>query len=525
MSAQEFFDKPFDKPNEARQTDENTGGLPPRPEVRGSFWSRCHDRWALVAFLTSFTVYLFLSIYCLYKVGTDYDNVTDIDVPGDWQASSSGTTSSSGEIDYGEAFTKETGYLFALASAVAVGLSFGLLFFVRYFPTVTIIMGPLISLLYMIGATVGCIYLKVWGEAAISAASAAFIVLCVFLFKSRYRLARDLLDTANMAAKAHWSVFWTVIIGTLVQGLSSLWNIATFISVFLVFEPWHQGCDDGDYCSAGMTWALLIFVIIEYMWISGVISSVTLTVMAGGPYAHWWYGTDLDTRSESIWALKRAAGTSLGSIAFGSLLVTAVEVLHFLVKLITGQYFGEEGKGICACCCGCLLRLMEYLLETFNKYVYIRIGVDRFEIDFKQGGKEIWRLVKKGKKVNRKGISALLSDNIVGKALHMTCMGNAVLCAGLTYLYMAVVDGSLKVDEWWNWLILLYSFILALNIGLTLTSALEAGVSTIFVCLDKDPDYLKQRNPRFYDDLCAHPSYYSIVMPEADQPLQPREKA
>ncbi|ODN87132.1 hypothetical protein L198_07134 [Cryptococcus wingfieldii CBS 7118] len=234
-------------------------------------------------------------------------------------------------------------------------------------------MGPLISLLYMIGATVGCIYLKIWSEAAICAASAVFIVLCVFIFKSRYRLARDLLDTANQAAQAHWSVFWTVLIGTLVQGLSSLWNIATFISVFLVFEPWHQGCDDGDYCSAGMTWVLLIFVIIEYMWISGVISNVTLTVMAGGPYA--------------------------------------------------------------------------------------------------------------------------------------------------------LVDGSLKVDEWWNWLILLYSFILALNIGLALTSALEAGVTTIFVCLDKDPDYLKQRNPRFYDDLCAHPSYYSIVMPEANQPLQPREKA
>ncbi|ODO04915.1 hypothetical protein I350_05525 [Cryptococcus amylolentus CBS 6273] len=395
MSAQEFFEKPFDKPNEARQTDEKTGGLPPKPEVRGSFWSRCHDRWALVAFLTSFTVYLVLSVYCLYKVGTDYDDVTDIDVPGDWQESSSGTTSSSGGVDYGEAFTKETGYVFALASAVAFGLSFGLLFFVRYFPTVTIIIGPVISLLYMIGATVGCIYLKIWGEAAICAATAALIVLCLFMFMSRYRLARDLLDTANQAAKAHWSVFWTVLIGTLIQGLSSLWNIATFISVFLVFEPWHQGqyitqsgsdphvflcvdrhdagCDDGDYCSAGMTWVLLTFVIIEYMWISGVISNVTLIVMAGGPYA--------------------------------------------------------------------------------------------------------------------------------------------------------LVDGSLKVDEWWNWLILLYSFILALNIGLALTSALEAGVTTIFVCLDKDPDYLKQRNPRFYDDLCAHPDYYSIVMPEANRPLQPRERA
>lgn len=95
-------------------------------------------------------------------------------------------------------------------------------------------------------------------------------------------------------------------------------------------------------------------------------------------------------------------------------------------------------------------------------------------------------------------------------------------------------------------LILLYSFILALNIGLSLTSALvccvlhaqmkskvpllmfapsqEAGVSTIFVCLDKDPEYLKDRNPRFYQDLACHPTYFQAVMPEATKPLSPNEK-
>ncbi|WVQ77406.1 hypothetical protein IAR50_007091 [Cryptococcus sp. DSM 104548] len=519
MSAKERLDdKSFDK-----QKVDNAGGLPPRPEVFGSFWSRCHDRWALVAFLSSFTLYTVLSLYCLYMLATNYEDLTDIDVPGDWTSSSSRRKRADSSVDYSEAFNKETGYVFALSSAVAIGLSFALLFFVRYFPTVTILLGPAFSLLYMLAATVGSIYLKIWCEAALSAGCTVIIVLSVFLFKSRYQLARDLLDTANQAAKAHWSVFWTVLVGVLVQGLSSLWNIATFISVFLVFEPWSKECDDGAFCSASLTWILLIFVVIEYIWISGVISNVTLSVMAGGPYAHWWYGTDLDTRSESLWALKRAAGTSLGSIAFGSFLVTMVEVLHFLVKLLSGS-FGDE-RGICACCCGCIMRMLESLLETFNKYVYVRIGVERFEIGFKQGGKEVWRLVKKGKNYKKKGISALVNDNIVGTALHMTCLGNAVLCAALTYLFMSAVDGSMKIDDWWSWLILLYSFILALSIGLALTSALEAGVTTIFVCLDKDPGYLKERNPRFYDDLCAHPTYYEVVMPEADGPLPPREKA
>lgn len=35
-----------------------------------------------------------------------------------------------------------------------------------------------------------------------------------------------------------------------------------------------------------------------------------------------------------------------------------------------------------------------------------------------------------------KAIAALVNDSVVGLALHVSCVGNAVLCAGLSYLYM-----------------------------------------------------------------------------------------
>lgn len=80
----------------------------------------------------------------------------------------------------------------------------------------------------------------------------------LFLLKNHYRLARDILDTANKAAKAHWSVFWTVLIGqttvghekaakltdsqgSIIQCVNAIWNVFTFTAVFLRFEPWHKG--------------------------------------------------------------------------------------------------------------------------------------------------------------------------------------------------------------------------------------------------------------------------------------------
>lgn len=34
-----------------------------------------------------------------------------------------------------------------------------------------------------------------------------------------------------------------------------------------------------------------------------------------------------------------------------------------------------------------------------------------------------------------KGIAALINDNVVGMALHVSCIGNAVLCARFSYMY------------------------------------------------------------------------------------------
>lgn len=72
-----------------------------------SFWARCHDRWALVSFLVSSVIYLVLSIYCLYCMATDYDDLSDIDVPGNWTVTTSEVKRvKRTEIDFDQAFNK-----------------------------------------------------------------------------------------------------------------------------------------------------------------------------------------------------------------------------------------------------------------------------------------------------------------------------------------------------------------------------------------------------------------------------------
>lgn len=83
------------------------GGDRERVADGNRFWARCHDRWALVSFLVSSVIYLVLSIYCLYCMATDYDDLSDIDVPGNWTVTTSEVKRvKRTEIDFDQAFNK-----------------------------------------------------------------------------------------------------------------------------------------------------------------------------------------------------------------------------------------------------------------------------------------------------------------------------------------------------------------------------------------------------------------------------------
>ncbi|OCF31147.1 hypothetical protein I316_07114 [Kwoniella heveanensis BCC8398] len=249
--------------------------------------------------------------------------------------------------------------------------------------------------------------------------------------------------------------------------------------------------------------------------------------MAGGPYAQWWMGKDRSDRSETWWAFKKAVSTSLGSVAFGSLLVTAIEVFAFIARggvRVAEEALIRKDDIYPNTQCSWLLHWIEKMVEYFNKYVYIKIGVEEFTLGYWPAARETLRFFCGKNRKNRTGLTAILGDSIVGLAMHTMCIANALLAAALTWVYSTMVDGTAKVDDWWDWLILLYSFILALNVGLVLTSALEAGVSTIIVCLDDSPEHLKQRNPEFYRHLTTNKhfeNYRSLLSERPDNSKAP----
>ena len=107
-------------------------------------------------------------------------------------------------------------------------------------------------------------------------------------------------------------------------------------------------------------------------------------------------------------AFIRSTTLSLGSIAFGSLIVTILELIRLILQVVQQQEAaqGDMVGQIIACCAVCCISCITSLVEWFNKYAYIEISL--YGKAYIPAAKDTWRLMKD------RGIDALINDSLVG---------------------------------------------------------------------------------------------------------------
>jgi len=106
----------------------------------------------------------------------------------------------------------------------------------------------------------------------------------------------------------------------------------------------------------------------------------TIHVAIAGVVSTWWFAPQ-DANSFCSLAIKdsfvRATTTSFGSICFGSLLVAIVETLKALVENVRQDSERDGCEAFLLCIVDCLLGCLEDMLEYFNKFAYIYVGMVR----------------------------------------------------------------------------------------------------------------------------------------------------
>ena len=102
--------------------------------------------------------------------------------------------------------------------------------------------------------------------------------------------------------------------------------------------------------------------------------------------------------------------TSFGSICFGSLLVALIQALRSLAN--EAQQNGDSG--ILGCIAECILACLQSIVEYFNKWAFIYVGL--YGYSYMEAGKNVFNLFK------NRGWDAIVADDLIGNVLFLVSL-------------------------------------------------------------------------------------------------------
>lgn len=388
-----------------------------------------------------------------------------------------------------------TVYLLLLVTAAGLLLSVGYLMLTRAFTHAIMHITLVLSIVANIAI---CAYYWVIGyfsAAIIFTLIALLSVFAYFGFRSRIPLASLLLQVTMDISSNHLSVYFVGFTALVLQAALSVWFTFTAIAIYAKWTPGNPSCGDTS-CSSGKVAGLLFYAVFSFLWTSQVIGNVSLATLAGGPYGCWYYFgpryTGAMPKRPTLNSFFRASTFSLGSIAFGSLIVTILEVVRLMLNAArnNANQQGNAVEACLACCAECFIGFLESLVEYFNRYAYIEIAL--YGKPYIKAAKDTFRLFRD------RGIDALVNDSLVGMTLIFGAYLVGLFCSLFAYLYLRFTHPPYNAEGQYTAPVVLFAFAIGLQCSLTLSSTIEAGVSTIFVGLAEDPYVLSERAPQLF---------------------------
>jgi hypothetical protein len=181
----------------------------------------------------------------------------------------------------------------------------------------------------------------------------------------------------------------------------------------------------------------------------------------------------------------RSLTTSFGSICLGSLIVAIIQAVKELIHSLR-----ENGDSFIECCAECLLGLLQSLVEYFNKWAYVYVGL--YGMSFMEAGSSVMTLFR------NRGWTAIVADMMVDTVLMMVSFGVGAitsLSAVLLGAALSVGDSSILV------IAAVLGFILGYGISATLFSVVSSAVNTVIVCYAEAPNEFQANHPKLSDQM------------------------
>jgi len=212
-------------------------------------------------------------------------------------------------------------------------------------------------------------------------------------------------------------------------------------------------------------------------------------VTVAGIVGTWWF-SPAESKGCCTGAVRdsfiRTLTTSFGSICFGSLLVAILRTLREMANYARTQ---DDG-GFLLCVVECILGCLESLLEYFNKWAFVYVGL--YGYGYIEAGKNVITLFR------NRGWEAIIADDLVDTLLLMVsllvgaitgCVGIAIQAAASDWFDGENVPGSSL------WLCFIIGFLVGMTVCYILMNTVGSAVNTIIVLFAEAPAEFEQNYP------------------------------
>mmetsp|Transcript_6068 Transcript_6068/g.11495 ORF Transcript_6068/g.11495 Transcript_6068/m.11495 type:complete len:616 (+) Transcript_6068:183-2030(+) len=334
-------------------------------------------------------------------------------------------------------------------------------------------------------------------------------ILCIFFacyakaFWKNIPFAASTMRTGVTACKSNLGVFtfafFTPLLNVLILTVQTM-ALVTILNFLGAFEE-----QDAATSKTSVYMAVTLFIL-SVFWTWEVTKNVSVAIVSGAVGTWWFTPREASSFCSSAvtGSIRRATTYSFGSICFGSLIVTVLNVANdSLIRL-------RQSKQclLLFCVVQCLLELLEKLAEYFNKWAMIYVGL--YGYDFLTAGKSAVTLFK------ARGWSSIISNNLVHRAL----MTVATFISLATGLLVSIIWNLSQFNNSDNQVVQLFSFIyfyigfvVSLINSNILLSVIGAASDTAIVCFAEASCELEVNHPEL--SVMMHVSY-AQAWPEVD---------
>ncbi|KAK9462020.1 plasma-membrane choline transporter-domain-containing protein [Lipomyces oligophaga] len=325
--------------------------------------------------------------------------------------------------------------------------------------------------------------------------------LAFFSFIKRIPFATLILQTIMDVTKSQPSVLGVSLIGTLVVAAFGAWFSVTLVATYARYNPTvdNPNCSSSGSggCSHATLIGLIVFITFCGYYITEVIKNIIHTTIAG-VYGSWYFcsrSIEGMPRFPALGAFKRSMTYSLGSISFGSLIVSVIQLLQQLAGW--GEQAARQNDNIIAVALICVLRFfimfLQWAVQFFNHYAYCYIAL--YGSAYIPAAKETWKMLKD------RGFDALANDCLIDPVFNLGAQFVGYVSALFAYLYLTYTKPAYNDGGNYNAPVVAFAFVMGLQICSIGGTPIKSGAATFFTAMARDPEVLRMSYPELYNEI------------------------